>query len=138
MENWFRVAATCAILIASFLLWRALQRIEGQRMQLSEYLSIETQKKICDHHVQHFKKLIELGNSDKPSARSVRVDECERYTAIWTSGLVALEAGASLPGPVADELGDALWSGEVDDLLTADELTRWNKHMADADDGSET
>lgn len=64
-------------------------------MNIPGDLSVETQKKLCDYHVEHFKKLIELGNSDRSGARTVNLGECETYLKEWTAGSVALEVGLS-------------------------------------------
>ncbi len=93
-------------------------------MKIPEDLSKETLLKICDSHVRHFTRLLELGKSERPAARTVRVDECESYLATWTAGKDAVEAGRPLPEDCVDELKDALYSGDCDDELNADELVK--------------
>lgn len=87
-------------------------------------LSVETQRKICASHVEHFNKLIELGRSDKPAARTVRVLECEAYLGTWVAGDAALAAGLPLPADTADEMQDAINSGDAEEFMTVEELTQ--------------
>lgn len=93
-------------------------------MRIPEDLSIETQKKLCDQHVEHFKNLIQRGHDGD---RSVRIEECEQYVKIWTAGRLALEVGHPVPPACAQEMQDAVWSGDADELMTPEELERWNK-----------
>lgn len=103
-------------------------------MRIPEDLSNETQKKLCDQHVNHFKRLIERGNNGD---RMVRVEECEQYLKAWTAGRLALEVGHPVPPACAQEMVDAVWSGEADELMTPEELKRWNKEAAEQDDSEE-
>ncbi len=103
-------------------------------MRIPEDLSVETQKALCLQHVRHFEKLIELGTSDRPAARTVRVTECEGYLATWLSGLALLEAGQPLPADCADEMRDCVESGDADDVMTPEELQRWNDYLERAEE----
>lgn len=100
-------------------------------MRIPEDLSTETLKRLCDFHVQHFKKLLELGASDKPAARTVNLVECDHYLGVWQRGATALEIGAVVPSDCVHEIQDAMWSGDADLHLTPKELEAWAKYQAE-------
>lgn len=98
-------------------------------MKIPDDLSVETQKKLCEHHINHFKRLIELGKSDKPAARTVRMVECESYLATWQAGAAALAAGHAMPFDCVQEMQDAVDSGDMDGMLTAEELQKLQAYL---------
>jgi hypothetical protein len=103
-------------------------------MRIPEDLSVETQKALCLQHVRHFENLIELGKSDRPAARTVRVVECQEYLQTWQAGLDALHTGHAVPAQCGDEMRDCVEGGDADDVMTAEELARWNAEGPMADD----
>lgn len=124
--------AVFVVVVTGLIWWAVYER--RQMMRIPEDLSIETQKKLCDQHVTHFTKLVARGQAGD---RSVRIVECDQYLEIWTRGRASLELGATVPPECAQEIGDAVWSGDADELMTPEELERWNKYLNTLDDSEE-
>ena len=70
-------------------------------------LKPETKVKLGELHVKHFKKL-----KNHPNAR---VSECDYYLSLWED--VVANRGEFLFPEQEAEIGDAVLSGEYDDLL---------------------
>lgn len=98
-------------------------------MKVPEDLSTETQKKICAWHVAHFNKLIELGKGNSRGSTNVRLQECELYLATWVAGDTALAVGNPMPTDCGEEMFDAVYSGDMDDMLTAEELAKLDRML---------
>lgn len=95
-------------------------------MKIPEELSTETQKKICAAHVRHFTRMVEAADAGAPG---IRRNEAVIYLATWQAGAAALEAGEPVPADCADEIRDAIDSGDYDAMLTEEELGRWNAFL---------
>ena len=97
-------------------------------MRIPEDLSKETQERIVRRHVQHFEALSKRAEAGHPN---VRGDECAVYLATWLSGQAALQLGEPLPADCVQEMQDAVWSGDSDEDLTADELAKLEAWLAE-------
>lgn len=107
-------------------------------MRIPEDLSNETQKALCVQHIRHYENLIELGRSERPAARTVRVAACQVYLETWQAGLAALEEDYTVPVQCADEMRDCVESGGADDVMTPEELERWQAHSPTGDPSNES
>lgn len=86
-------------------------------------LSLATQQEICAAHIARYSGMLNMALSSSPRAHNVNVPECRRYLDIWKAGAAALTEGLPLPDKCANEMVDALTSGE-DELCTPDERAR--------------
>lgn len=96
------------------------------RQKVLATLSVDTQKKIAQAHIDLYERRISSGSA------MVRVSECSQYKEIWKDGLAELNAGRPLTAQATAELLDYIYTGafeqltleemqKIGDLLSSDE-----------------
>jgi len=134
-DDWYRMILQSGLadrILARFGASSELKVTTVQRLApsggITEKLSKETQRKLCEEHIKHFTLMLE--HAVATGDDTINVFETKRYQEIWINGLKALDAGQGVAADCAGEMYDAVSSGDYEYVLKPEELEHFKNEEA--------